>query len=82
MRVTYPSSLHQVGYHDDDLDPLFPDHPPEGVECGRQRALTSYVGPALLEAVNIVGVDVFTLLLSGQRLQQDTRVVVCTKFSR
>ena len=36
---TYPSPLYEVGDHHNDVDPLLPDHPPEGVERARERTL-------------------------------------------
>ena len=76
LNLSYPSPLDEVRDHDDRLDSLFPDHPPEGVERGRERALRPDVGPRLLEAVNVVGIDVFTALLPGKRPELNAGVVV------
>lgn len=40
---TYPSFFDAVGYHDNAFNSLFPDHPPEIIDCGRQRALSGNV---------------------------------------
>ena len=67
LNFSYPSPLDEVRDHDDRLDPLLPDHPPEGIKRGGEWALRSDVGPRLLEAVNVVGIDVFTALLPRER---------------
>ena len=75
-KVTHPSALDEVGDHDEDVHVLLPDHPPEAVEGGRQRALGADVRPRLLVAVDEVGVDVVAALLRPERLQRHPRVVV------
>ena len=76
LHFSYPSPLDEVRDHDDRLDSLFPDHPPEGVKRGRERALRPDVGPRLLEAINVVGIDVFTALLPRKRPELNPGVVV------
>jgi len=75
---TYSSSLDQIRDHDDDHDSLLPDHAPEAVEGGGQRALSSDVRPRLLEAVDVVGVDVVDgLFLTRIRHEPHSTVVIC-----
>ncbi len=72
---SYLPHLHQVGDHDDHPDLLLPDHPPEGVKGVWQRTLGADVGPRLLEAIDVVGVDIFALLLSRERAKLHPRVI-------
>lgn len=59
------------------MDALLPHHAPEGVKGGGQRALGAYVGPGLLIAIDIIGIDVFNgFLLAGQRSQGYAGVVI------
>ena len=75
--VTHPSAFDEIGDHDEDVDVLLPDHPPEAVKGGRQGTLGADVGPRLLVAVNEVGVHIVAALLGADRLQRHPRVVVC-----
>lgn len=71
IHVTFPpAALHQVRYHHDNGDALFPNHSPEAVERARQRSLRSDEGPRLTVAINEVGVDVVVLLLLARRFAQ------------
>ena len=76
--VAFPATpLHQVGDHDDDVNILLPNHPPERVPCVLKRALSGDVGVAFPEPINEVGVDVVrSLLLAHQGRQLDPGVVV------
>lgn len=65
-----PSTLHQVRYHDDNGDTLFPYHSPKAIKRTRQRALRPDKSSRLSVAINEVGVDVIVLLLLARRFTQ------------
>lgn len=50
-RGTHPPFLHQVGNHDDDACVLLPHHPPEVLEGGLERTLSSNVCLGLVIAL-------------------------------
>ena len=62
-RTTYSRFFCEIRNHDDDVDVLFPDQPPERLEGGLQRTLGADVSVVLPEAVDEVGVDVVGALL-------------------
>ena len=57
-RTTYPSPFHEIGDHDDDVDILLPDHPPERLTSLLQGPLGADVSVVLLKAVDKIGIDV------------------------
>ena len=70
LQVTYPVPLHEVGNHDDNLNPLLPDESPEGAEGPRQRPLSADVLVPHQVAVDVVGVDVVPSPLARQGAQR------------
>lgn len=53
---TYPPSFNAVGYHNDPLNSLFPNHSPEIINSRGQRALSG----------NVLSVTAVALKSSGQ----------------
>ena len=76
IKYSYPSPLDEICHHDNRLDLLLPDHPPECREAGRERGLRRDVRVRPLHPVHIVGVDVAVALARlGRLLERAFQVV-------
>lgn len=66
--VTFdPSPFYFLGHHGNDVRFAFPDHLPEGWDCGRQRALAGNVEKFLIADLHtdVAGIDVILVVSNG-----------------
>jgi hypothetical protein len=85
--MSYPSSLHQIRDHDDDVDVVFPNHSPESVKGRREGTLGPNIRPRLPKPVNEMrvvkceDVQVAILLLIFWMLGMLSRILVLDRDS-
>lgn len=66
--VTFdPSPFYFLGHHSNDIRFAFPDHLPEGCDCGGQRALAGDVEKFFMPDLhaNVAGIDVILVVSNG-----------------
>ena len=74
--ISYPSSLHQIRYHYNDMNIVFPDHSPKTIKGWGEWTLGPNVGPWFLKPINVIGIDVvYAFLLTRHRLESDSSMI-------